>query len=97
MSEAEFLGMMVIAIASLVALFFAIHKPLSDNTKAMTELTIKLEYFTQQLEQQEKEFKEYKEHVSEGQRKQWDAINKHSDKILEHDKDIKQIKDEMEV
>ena len=77
----------VIALVTLGTLFFAINKPLNDNTRAMTELTVKMEQFTEQLAKQEKELKEYKEHVSESQKRQWDAINEHTGKIneLTHD------------
>ena len=87
MPEQLMIGYLVIALGTLVTLFFAIHKPLNDNTRAMTELTVKMEQFTEQLAKHEKELKEYKEHVSESQKRQWDAINEHTGKIneLTHD------------
>lgn len=77
------IGYLVVALGTLVTLFFAIHKPLNDNTKAMTELTVKMEQFTEQLKNQEEDLKAYKQHVSDSQKKQWDTINEHNNKILE--------------
>lgn len=92
MTEAQFLGMLVISLGSLTSLFFVVYKPLSENTKAMTELTMKIEFLANKIDEQEerqekheKEFKEYKEHVRQGQKRQWDEINKQGDMLKEHD------------
>ena len=47
MTEAQYLGMLVIALSSLIGLFAMVYKPLSENTKAMTTLGLKLEYLTE--------------------------------------------------
>ena len=92
MTETQFLGMLVVSLGSLVSLFLIVYEPLSKNTKAMTELTMKIEFLTSKISEQEKkqekyekEFEEYKEHVSQGQQKQWDEINKHSETLARHE------------
>lgn len=90
MSEAEFIGMLVLALGTLVAVAVAIGKPLSDNTKAMTTLTMNINYLSEKLDTMDKEFKahkedfeKYKDHVSESQKRQWNDINKNSRDITE--------------
>lgn len=90
MSEAEFIGMLVLALGTLVAVAVAIGKPLSDNTKAMTTLTMNINHLSEKLDTMDKEFKEhkedfekYKDHVSESQKRQWNDINKNSRDITE--------------
>lgn len=90
MSEAEFIGMLVLALGTLVAVAVAIGKPLSDNTKAMTTLTMNINHLSEKLDTMDKEFKahkedfeKYKDHVSESQKRQWNDINKNSRDITE--------------
>lgn len=90
MSEVEFIGMLVLALGTLIGVAVAIGKPLSDNTKAMTTLTLNINHLSEKLDTMDKEFKEhkddfekYKNHVSESQKRQWDDINKNSRDITE--------------
>lgn len=90
MSEAEFMGMLVLALGTLIGVAVAIGKPLSDNTKAMTTLTMNINHLSEKLDTMDKEFKahkedfeKYKDHVSESQKRQWDDINKNSRDITE--------------
>lgn len=90
MGEAEFIGMLVIALATLIGIVVAIGKPLSDNTKAMTTLTLNINHLSEKLDTMDKEFKahkqefeKYKEHVTDSQKRQWDDINKNTDDIKE--------------
>lgn len=90
MSEAEFIGMLVLALGTLIGVAVAIGKPLSDNTKAMTTLTMNINHLSEKLDTMNKDFKEHKEdfekyknHVSESQKRQWDNINKNSRDITE--------------
>lgn len=90
MSEAEFIGMLVLALGTLIGVAVAIGKPLSDNTKAMTTLTININHLSEKLDTMDKEFKahkedfeKYKDHVSESQKRQWNDINKNSRDITE--------------
>ena len=82
MGTNEFLGMMVIGLASLCGLFFMVYNPLNKNTEAMTELTVKLGFYMQKLDEHIENFEKYKQHVSDGQREQWDAIRKNKADIV---------------
>ena len=97
MSQTEIVGLVVIGLIAIIGLFTAICKPISDNTKAMTVLTMQIKQLADELkeqnkkmEQHEKEFENYKEHVRESQRRQWDEINKHT-------ADIEETKHELEL
>lgn len=90
MSEVEFIGMLVLALGTLIGVAVAIGKPLSDNTKAMTTLTMNINHLSEKLDTMDKEFKahkedfeKYKDHVSESQKRQWNDINKNSRDITE--------------
>lgn len=93
-SEPVVIGYAVIALSAIVALFSVLCKPLNENTKAMTELSVRVEKLTEELEKQNKDFEEYKKHVSESQKRQWDAINKHTEEILETKHDLDMCKQE---
>lgn len=95
MSQAEFIGMMVICGSVLAGVLAAIYKPLTKNTETMTRLTSRIDTLIDRMDKQERalekheaEFEEYKKHVSESQRKQWDEINRHHDKLIEQGNDI---------
>ena len=60
MSEVEFIGMLVLALGTLIGVAVAIGKPLSDNTKAMTTLTLNINHLSEKLDTMDKEFKEHK-------------------------------------
>lgn len=99
LSEAQFLGMLIVALGSLLGLFTVVYKPLTENTKAMTTLGIKIEHLSEKIEEDRKEhekhlkdFEEYKEHVSKSQKEQWDAIRENKSKLGEHNKDIEHLK-----
>ena len=99
MTEAQLLGTAVVALSTLISLFMMVYKPLSENTKAMTTLAVKIETFSKSLDEQKeehkehlKEFSEYKEHISEGQRRQWEKIDEHSQKLQEHETEIQNLK-----
>lgn len=89
MSEAEIIGTIVIGLSAIVGLFLSIYKPLSDNTKAMTTLTLnikqladKVDEQNKRIEQQENNLLRYKEHVSESQKRQWDVLDEHDRQLL---------------
>ena len=99
MSQNEYIGLLVGSLAVLVPLCVALINPITKNTKTMTKLNVTMEQLIDRMDRQEKalekhvmEFEEYKKHVSEGQKRQWDEINKHHDRLLEHDNDIESLK-----
>ena len=98
MNQSEYIGLLIGSLAVIVPLCVAFIKPVKKNTKTMTMLNMTMEQLIDRMDRQEKalekhemEFEEYKKHVSEGQRRQWDEINKHHDRLLEHDGDIERL------
>lgn len=90
MSEALIIGYTVIGLTAIIALIVAICRPLNENTKAMTKLTLNIESLANKIEEQnkrieehERELNKYKEHVSESQKRQWKAIDENKDVIVE--------------
>lgn len=89
MSEIEFLGMLVLSLATLIGLFVVVFKPLNANTKAMAELVSRLDIMTLRMDERDEELKEhikefdkYKEKVRESQKRQWDKIDELSDDMI---------------
>lgn len=89
MSEIEFLGMLVLSLATLIGLFVVVFKPLNANTKAMAELVSRLDIMTirmderdEELKEHIKEFDKYKEKVRESQKRQWDKIDELSEDMI---------------
>ena len=92
MPESEFLGRLVEALVVIVGLFFAIVKPLMKNTEAMTTLNATMTQLSerisenkQDLKEHEQEFEEYKEKVRTSQKRQWDVIDSHGEKLIDHE------------
>lgn len=94
MTQQEFIGMLVLSLASLVGLLSVLYKPLKDNTKAMTTLTLKVEELTKRMDEQKDDFEGYKDHVSKSQKRQWDVINKQGELLIKHDMEIVMLKGE---
>lgn len=96
MTTAEMIGIVVIGLSSLIGIFTAIYRPLNQNTKAMTELTLKVEQLAKEikdqndkLKKQNREIEEYKEHVKKGQREQWEVLDRHELEIVKVKNDLK--------
>ena len=101
MSQYEYIGFLVGSLAVIVPLCVALIAPIIKNTKTMTRLTLTMEHLIDRIDKQEKalekhelEFEEYKAHVSEGQKRQWDEINKHHDQLIRQGDDINRLKKE---
>lgn len=92
MEQYEIIGIVALALVTLIGLFMTVYKPLNENTKAMTTLAVKVDQLTEQMKRQESDFISYKEHMTVSQQKQWDAINENSDKISEHGIEIGYLK-----
>lgn len=89
MSEFEFLGMLVVSLATLIGLFVAVFKPLNANTKAMAELVSKMDRITERMDERDEELKkhiedfdDYKEKVRQSQKRQWDKIDELNDDMI---------------
>jgi len=100
MTQAEMIGIVIIALTSIIGLFTAVAKPLVRNTEAMTllnasvrELSGKIDEQNKRIEAQEDALEHYKDHVRESQRKQWEKINEHDKRIDEVAHDLKLCKE----
>lgn len=90
MTTAEMIGIVVIGLSSLIGIFTAVYRPLSENTKAMTKLTMNIEQLAEKIEEQNKRIDEqekalnnYKDHMRESQKRQWEVLDKHDLEIIE--------------
>lgn len=93
MVESDIIRYSIEAFVLLVGLFMTVYKPLNENTKAMTTLSVKVEQLTEKITKQEEDFEDYKKHVSVSQQKQWDAINEHENMILQNSMKIEHMKE----
>lgn len=88
MEQVEYVGYFVLAAVIVVGLFFTVTKPMTANTKQMTELTVELKYQREWQERHEKEFKEQIVKNSGSHERIW-KHNDEQDKIIEdHEKRI---------
>lgn len=90
MTTTEMIGVVVIGLSSLIGIFTAVYRPLNENTKAMTKLSINIEQLAEKIEEQnkridkqERELNSYKDHMRESQKRQWDVLDKHEKDIVE--------------
>ena len=90
MTTTEMIGVVVIGLSSLIGIFTAVYRPLNENTKAMTKLSINIEQLAEKIEEQnkridkqERELNSYKDHMRESQKRQWDVLDKHEKDIIE--------------
>lgn len=90
MSDAQIIGYIIIGLSAIVGLFMAIYKPLNENTKTMVSLSEQMKQLTneiakqnKEIEKQEKDFDAYKDHMRGSQKRQWEAIDEHTQAINE--------------
>ena len=90
MTTAEMIGIVVLGLSSLIGIFTAVYRPLNENTKAMTKLSMNIEQLAEKIEEQnkridkqERELNNYKDHVRESQKRQWEVLDKHEKEIID--------------
>lgn len=90
MTTAEMIGIVVLGLSSLIGIFTAVYRPLNENTKAMTKLSMNIEQLAEKIEEQnkridkqERELNNYKDHMRESQKRQWEVLDKHEKDIIE--------------
>ena len=90
MTTTEMIGIVVIGLSSLIGIFTAVYRPLNENTKAMTKLSMNIEQLAEKIEEQnkridkqERELNNYKDHMRESQKRQWEVLDKHEKDIIE--------------
>lgn len=92
MSETEFIGMLVLALASLLGLFKLVMQPLikamTDLTKNITTLNLSVENLQGEFEGMKKQLNENAEHSRDSRRKLWEHNEVQDRKIEDHEKRI---------
>lgn len=92
MTEAEFLGYLVLALITLFTLFKFIVSPLikavKDLTEAMTTFKDDLQNLKTEQTEMKADFKENSAHEREAHRRLWEHNGKQDEKIADHDKRI---------
>lgn len=90
MTTEQMIGIVVLGLSSLIGIFTALYRPLNENTKAMTKLTMNIEQLAKRIEEQnkrideqERELNDYKDHMRESQKRQWEVLDKHDKEIME--------------
>mgnify|MGYP002770456319 CR=1 FL=1 len=90
MTTAEMIGIVVLGLSSLIGIFTAVCRPLNENTKAMTKLSMNIEQLAKKIEEQnkridkqERDLNNYKDHMRESQKRQWEVLDKHEKDIIE--------------
>lgn len=88
MEQVQYVGYFVLAAVIVLGLFFTVAKPLTANTKQMTELTVELKYQRERQEKHEKEFKEQIAKNSGGHERIWKHNDEQDRAIEDHEKRI---------
>lgn len=78
MSSAETVGYIVLGLATLVALFAQVTKPLLNVTKAITALTTSLENITEK-------FKAFESKSHDTHKRLWDKAYEHEEMLSDHE------------
>lgn len=85
MSEAQFIGYLVIALASLVGLFMVVGKPIMNAVKIMTELNASIATLKNDMASVRDNMNKQVEHAKEGRKKLWAAHDLLEGKLKDHD------------
>lgn len=94
MNNVEMIGMLVMAASTLLSVFFIVHRPMDENTKAMTTLSVKVQQLSEVISEQKNDLLMYKDHVDESQRRQWGVINEHSTVLAQHETRLRTLEGE---
>lgn len=89
MNETQFLGALVLALASLTGLFAVVGKPIMNAVKIMTELNLNIKALKGDVIDVKTDVKEQALHAKEGRRKLWAAHEDLDRKISGHESRIR--------
>ena len=84
MTEAQFMGTLIVGLASILSLFAMVCSPLIKNAKAMVELNLNLKELNKNLIRLET-------NNAEAHKELWEQINDHDDRIIDHETRIHDI------
>ena len=92
MTEAEFMGMLVAALAGLFALFRAVGKPLisgvTELTKSITSLDASVNRLQSDMAGIKKDMEKETEHSSQSGKRLWEHNDEQDEKLEDHEKRI---------
>ena len=88
MSETQFLGYLVIALATLTGLFVVVGKPIMNAVRALTELNASIAALQDDVAAIQDNIQKQAEHDREGRRKLWQAHGDLESRVDDHDKRI---------
>lgn len=92
MTEAEFMGMLVAALAGLFALFKAVAKPLikglTELTKSITSLDGSVNRLQSDMADIKKDMEKETEHSSQSRKRLWEHNEEQDEKLENHEKRI---------
>lgn len=92
MTEAEFMGMLVVALAGLFALFRAVGKPLisgvTELTKSITSLDASVNRLQSDMAGIKKDMEKETEHSSQSRKRLWEHNEEQDEKLEDHEKRI---------
>lgn len=88
MSQVEYVGYFVLAAVIVVGLFFTVTKPMTENTRQMTELTVELKNQREWQKSHEKEFKEQIAKNSGSHERIWKHNDEQDKTLQDHEKRI---------
>lgn len=88
MEQVEYVGYFVLAAGIVISLIFTVTRPMKENTKQMTELTLELKHQREWQTAHEEDFKKQVAKNAEKHKELW-AYNDEQDKVIEdHEKRI---------
>lgn len=92
MTEAQFMGMLVVALISLFALFKAVAKPLikglTELTKSITMLDASVNRLQSDVANIKSDIEKETEHSSQSRKRLWEHNDEQDEKLEDHEKRI---------
>lgn len=97
MSQAEFIGMMIVALSAIAGLLIMAVKPLTKNTETLTMLKMSVDQLISRLDTEQEKHEEYKEKMKVSQKRQWDAIDEIKLSIMENKAELNLLKEHLDI
>lgn len=85
MPQVEYVGYFILAAVIVLGLFFTVTKPMKENTKQMTELTLEYKHQREWQKSHEESFNKQVEKNSEKHREIWEHNHEQDKKIQDHE------------
>ena len=85
MSEAEMVGAVVLALVTILGLFFTVAKPLAANTRQMTELSMQIKNLSELYDRHEEEFEKQILRNSDAHKRLWNHSVEQDQRLDNHE------------